>query len=557
MGFLTSELEDNIQDYLLYEGQKRTKNAEQRKAEKIAKIKAKSAAKVAKKQIKIYKKAWYSDYVKYIANLKFLAWVDEGKARKDEKLKKDAAALQTKIDEIWWDYTFDSNNFLYITCDLMQQVDKYNELVKPVFPDKTVFYPDVEIAIYTQADNKFADLKAKAQKDAKKLQDSRIRAIKKAIALWNKQYDIQSVQRQLAQIPLSIEDKMQEIKDVLDELLGRKLDKLIDPDSPDFDLDVLLERIQALIDPLLASVGPIESVGGSIPILGDLAGMFSMMSQSSANRKLTKEQIKKLLPGKPALPDKQIGVVKGIFDDVLAVAMTMPMILINVIFKMIEVITGLLKQLGLPLPFPLNLIPNVFTIFPLMWKFMTKVPVLVYAAAKGLLVDKLSEAMALSIQPPNIDLSAIMEPDPELPTIKSKPDTKNIEFKDVINDKLSAVSKYGYSMSDLQKILKSYGQIYDGSKGTINNYTGFNGTSDVLSSFTPIKQTITRTQGSPEDFKTKLDQIFSGPNISAEVTYDKIKKTSSVVGEKYYKYKKGIEAVEPNKQVVFKDKIEP
>lgn len=76
---------------------------------------------------------------------------------------------------------------------------------------------------------------------------------------------------------------------MLDELLGRKLDKLIDPDSPDFDLDVLLERIQALIDPLLASVGPIESVGGSIPILGDLAGMFSMMSQSSANRKLTKE----------------------------------------------------------------------------------------------------------------------------------------------------------------------------------------------------------------------------------------------------------------------------
>lgn len=557
MGFLTSELEDNIQDYLLYEGQKRTKNAEQRKAEKIAKIKAKSAAKVAKKQIKIYEKAWYSDYVKHIANLKFLAWADEGKARKDEKLKKDAAALQTKIDEIWWDYTLNSDQFLYTTCDLMQQVDDYNKLVEPVFPDKTVFFLDVESAIYTQADNKFADLKAKAQKDAKKLQDSRIRAIKKAIALWNKQYDIQSVQRQLAQIPLSIEDKMQEIKDVLDELLGRKLDKLIDPDSPDFDLDVLLERIQALIDPLLASVGPIESVGGSIPILGDLAGMFSMMSQSSANRKLTKEQIKKLLPGKPALPDKQIGVVKGIFDDVLAVAMTMPMILINVIFKMIEVITGLLKQLGLPLPFPLNLIPNVFTIFPLMWKFMTKVPVLVYAAAKGLLVDKLSEAMALSIQPPNIDLSAIMEPDPELPTIKSKPDTKNIEFKDVINDKLSAVSKYGYSMSDLQKILKSYGQIYDGSKGTINNYTGFNGTSDVLSSFTPIKQTITRTQGSPEDFKTKLDQIFSGPNISAEVTYDKIKKTSSVVGEKYYKYKKGIEAVEPNKQVVFKDKIEP
>lgn len=48
-------------------------------------------------------------------------------------------------------------------------MDDYNKLVEPVFPDKTVFFLDVESAIYTQADNKFADLKAKAQKDAKKL----------------------------------------------------------------------------------------------------------------------------------------------------------------------------------------------------------------------------------------------------------------------------------------------------------------------------------------------------------------------------------------------------
>lgn len=115
------------------------------------------------------------------------------------------------------------------------------------------------------------------------------------------------------------------------------------------------------------------------------------------------------------------------------------------------------------------------------------------ASVKGLLIDKLSEAMALAVPEPNIDMDVINagnmleasvtpeieEPEPEKPAAKSAPVTKNIEYKDVIKDKLLdlSASKYDYDRTDLQRILKSYEQIYDGSNGIINKYTGFSGES--------------------------------------------------------------------------------
>lgn len=333
--------------------------------------------------------------------------------------------------------------------------------------------------------------------------------------------------------------------------------------------------MQAIIDPLLAAVGPIESVGGSIPILGDLAGIFSMMSSSSGGKKLTKEQIKKLVPKLPSLPSNLGDVVKGIFDDVCIAGQMMPLILINVIFQMLDTIVGMFNQIarkiGVPIiPSRLSLIPSCIDAVPLIWDFMTKVPVLMYASVKGLLIDKLAEAMALAVPEPNIDIAAIdvgdmidasvtpeiEEPEPEKPAAKSAPVTKNVEYKDVIKDKLLDLSahNYDYNRTDLQRILKSYEQIYDGSNGTISKYTGFSGNASY-DNLLPTKETITRTQGTPEDFKTKLDQIFSAPKASEQVTYDKIKKTTSVVGAQYYKYEDQIKTVEPNDNVILEDTI--
>lgn len=173
--------------------------------------------------------------------------------------------------------------------------------------------------IKTKAENKFDELKVKAQNAMKVKADVKIKAFKATSEEWNKTFDNEAIQRKLADIPLSIEDKIQGIKDTLDSILGRKLDAALNPELPSFNLEVILAKMQAIIDPLLATVGPIESVGGSIPILGDLGGIFSIMSSSSGDKKLTKEQIKKSVPKPPSLPNNQEGVVKGIFDDICAV----------------------------------------------------------------------------------------------------------------------------------------------------------------------------------------------------------------------------------------------
>lgn len=124
----------------------------------------------------------------------------------------------------------------------------------------------------------------------------------------------------------------------------------------------------------------------------------------------------------------------------------------------------------------------------------------------------------------------------------------------MISEKLSSVEGLGYGITDLQRILESYKEIYDGSNGTINKYTGFGGTAKY-GNLVPIKETITRTKGTPDEFKAKLDEIFSQPNVLTQVEYDMIKKTASVVGPQYYAYETAIKKTEPNEKVVLKDII--
>jgi hypothetical protein len=179
--------------------------------------------------------------------------------------------------------------------------------------------------------------------------------------------------------------------------------------------------------------------------------------------------------------------------------------------------------IGVPgIPFPLSLIPNCISALPKIQDFIMKIPVLMYASVKGLLIDKLSEAMALTVPKPNINVDAIasgdlltasvipkiQEAEAEKAAAQSKPKSRNQEYNEVISNKLSSVEELGYGITDLQRILKSYKEIYDGSNGTINKYNAFGGTAKG-GNLIPIKETITRTKGTPDEFKAKLDEIFS------------------------------------------------
>lgn len=234
---------------------------------------------------------------------------------------------------------------------------------------------------------------------------------------------------------------------------------------------------------------------------------------------------------------------------------------------MIDCIISLFNQIagiiGVPsIPFPLSLVPDCISLMPKMLNFINAVPGLLYASVKGLLIDKMTEAMALSVPKPNVDLATLESLIPEVedseantPSAKSKPPTKNKEYREVITDKLKELDNLdlglfkSYSRTDLSRILAAYKEIYNGSGGTVNKYEAFSGDTKTQTLFPSTVSSITRSQGTPEDFEDKLKTIFGVgmKQLQEGVVYDNIKKTSQVTGGALYEmYKDQIKDKEPN-----------
>jgi hypothetical protein len=150
--------------------------------------------------------------------------------------------------------------------------------------------------------------------------------------LQDVQFNTEKISQKIAEVPITIEEKIEGIKDSLDKLLGRYLDPLMNPNSPEFDLELLIAKMKAIVDPLLASISPIESLAGKIPIIGEITSIMSILSASSGGGKLSKEELKKLIPKKPEIPTKVLEDAKGILYAIMSIAQQLPMVMINVIF---------------------------------------------------------------------------------------------------------------------------------------------------------------------------------------------------------------------------------
>lgn len=136
-----------------------------------------------------------------------------------------------------------------------------------------------------------------------------------------------------------------------------------------------------------------------------------MLSSGSGTTVLSKEELKKLLPKKPELDSQLMDKLKKIGEDILLFCMTLPTILIQVIFAMIDVIWSKLKIITSVIPlggmFPLSLLPAAIDATPKILKLIKVLPGMVVDCVKGLLMDKLWEAMALAFPTPNIDLDSL------------------------------------------------------------------------------------------------------------------------------------------------------
>ena len=102
------------------------------------------------------------------------------------------------------------------------------------------------------------------------------------------------------------------------------------------------------------------------------------------------------------IPPQLMAMLNNLLNSLLSLCSTLPLVLINLVFQMLNVIIGLFKQiagiLGVPsIPFPLNLVPNCIAMMPDLMNFTLQLPGKMFDAAYGTLKSTYGKIMSLQI----------------------------------------------------------------------------------------------------------------------------------------------------------------
>lgn len=424
----------------------------------------------------------------------------------------------------------------------------------------------------------------------------------------NSQFDADAINRELSNIPLKLEEVIDSVKQTLDMLLGKTLSPMMTPDLPEFNPEAIIAQIKIFLNPVISATSPLTAILGNIPIIGELMGLLQTLASGSGQPTLTKEEIMKLVPRKPEPDPTLADKIKKIGEDILLFCMTLPTLLIDVIFAMIDVIYSKLRIITSVIPlggmFPLNLLPAAIDAGPKIRALIKVLPGLVYDMVKGLIMDKLWEAMALGFPKPNLDMDTLNSLADDINEQKEKKKAearKKLTYtnitKDAFENRLCAL---GYTEMQVKNIQKNYLAIFNGTgqeEEKIKKYTDNgkeqnlpnqtlnslgNAGASMLNSATDLatfgavaevananekvdesemvigydESEISRKKPSPEDYKAYLDGLMaSATDLSVSLPYDRIKATENVVGEWYETYKEQLKSV--GHDVVFRDEMKP
>ena len=204
---------------------------------------------------------------------------------------------------------------------------------------------------------------------------------------------LDKAQQQLAALPEIIIGNINDaIKLLLSIINGYK-----DIDAPDYNPSVTIDQIKALLDPVIAELSslPVPSIPGlsqisdllqALKVANAAADKTAQQSQVATNSTNAlsgdeKQQMKTAAKAavKTDIPPEVMQLLQNLLDSLLALYATIPLVLINVIFQMLNAIIGMFKQIagiiGVPsIPFPLNLVPNCISMIPDIMEFITRTP---------------------------------------------------------------------------------------------------------------------------------------------------------------------------------------
>lgn len=220
--------------------------------------------------------------------------------------------------------------------------------------------------ISSEQAKKTVEIKAEcAQSVAQQMEQKATEQLKKA------KEELDKLSQSLAKIP---EKAIKNLNEAI-----QKLMKIINgyepPDDPEFDPAKIIAKLESLLKPVVSALSslPVPKIPGLSDISKLLDALTSMISSTSDD---TKSSTKK---PKAEYPPNLKATLLDLLSAIQSLCTTLPLVLINLIFQMLDIIVGLFNDIagviGVPsIPYPLNLIPNCISMMPDIMKFALQVP---------------------------------------------------------------------------------------------------------------------------------------------------------------------------------------
>lgn len=284
--------------------------------------------------------------------------------------------FQDQINEIVV-YEYDDNGVLKVGPDGSSIVDDAaTASMRKSYSEKLEFaYSRVDQAVKQAED--LAKLKA----------EKVLKACKKTLE-FPSQIDMADIKRKaeealakaskaIAKLPEDIVKQFQQLESFLQQLISGfgdfailQMDGAIDLNMM---IDNLIAQLQTMVDPVFTTAMslklPLPPVAQ--PIV-DLLTMAKTMGKDPPNlTEEAKKKLEELKKQKISIPQDWKDSINNLIETITTLSYMFPVCLIQLIFNMIDAIIGLLTSLGLPVPYPLNLVPQAIKLMPkliqLMW----------------------------------------------------------------------------------------------------------------------------------------------------------------------------------------------
>ena len=228
-------------------------------------------------------------------------------------------------------------------------------------------------------------------------------AVKQQKKMEQAAFDKDSINRNLAQIPFKLEDKLKEVKTTLELLMGKQISPAVDPDSHEFDPEAVVGSMKTAIAPLMSLTNPLVPLVGKVPVLGDLMKISQTLAAAGQGNAsgLSKKELAEMFPKMPDIPTKWLMTAGQTLLTIMEFMLTVPLILINSSFAMVNVVYSKLKIVSSVVPlgnlYPLSLVPAICKGLPQTQTFFKLFGSMMWDLLVGVMKKQVMEMLALGI----------------------------------------------------------------------------------------------------------------------------------------------------------------